>query len=96
MMILVTYDVNMTTESGARRLRRVAKQCLRFGVRVQCSVFECRINGTQFTELRHALEQEIDHEQDSIRFYCIDEHAQKKMTALGVSHGIDPTSTIIL
>ena len=96
MLILVTYDVNTTTEAGARRLHRVAKQCLRYGVRVQCSVFECRIDSTQFAELKRALEKEIDPEQDSVRFYRLGEHAQSKVTILGVSQGINPDDTLVL
>ncbi|HRU78710.1 MAG TPA: CRISPR-associated endonuclease Cas2, partial [Rectinema sp.] len=41
MFVLVSYDVSITTPGGKRRLRRVAKTCLNFGQRVQCSVFEC-------------------------------------------------------
>jgi CRISPR-associated protein Cas2 len=35
MLILITYDINITTPEGQRRLRRVAKQCVNYGVRVQ-------------------------------------------------------------
>ena len=48
MMVLITYDVNVTSESGKRRLRRVAKQCVNHGQRVQNSVFECLLNPGQF------------------------------------------------
>ena len=41
MMVLITYDVETSTEGGARRLRRVAKACMDYGMRVQNSVFEC-------------------------------------------------------
>ena len=40
MLILVTYDVDTTSPEGQRRLRRVAKECLNYGQRVQNSVFE--------------------------------------------------------
>ncbi|MBW7886546.1 MAG: CRISPR-associated endonuclease Cas2, partial [Caldilineaceae bacterium] len=38
MMVLITYDVNTTSEAGKRRLRTVAKQCQNYGQRVQNSV----------------------------------------------------------
>ncbi|MDD2649307.1 MAG: CRISPR-associated endonuclease Cas2 [Eubacteriales bacterium] len=96
MLILVTYDINTSSDSGVRRLNRVAKQCLRYGVRVQCSVFECRIDSTQLAELKHSLEHEINPDEDSVRFYRLGENAEKKVTVLGVSRGLNPADTLIL
>jgi CRISPR-associated protein Cas2 len=31
MFILVTYDVDTQSETGAKRLRKVAKECLNYG-----------------------------------------------------------------
>lgn len=47
MLILVTYDVNTETESGKSRLRKVAKQCVNYGICVQNSVFECIVDGAK-------------------------------------------------
>lgn len=44
MLILITYDVNTETEAGRKRLRKVAKQCVNYGQRVQNSVFECQLD----------------------------------------------------
>ena len=41
MLVLITYDVNTETAEGKTRLRKVAKQCVNYGRRVQNSVFEC-------------------------------------------------------
>ena len=41
MLVLITYDVNTETAAGKGRLRKVAKQCVNYGRRVQNSVFEC-------------------------------------------------------
>ena len=41
MLILVTYDVNTESEGGKTRLRKLAKCCVKYGQRVQNSVFEC-------------------------------------------------------
>jgi hypothetical protein len=43
MLVLITYDVSTTDETGARRLRRVARACADYGIRVQKSVFECQL-----------------------------------------------------
>ena len=41
MLVVVSYDVSTEKAEGRRRLRKVAKECLNFGQRVQNSVFEC-------------------------------------------------------
>ena len=52
MLILVTYDVNTQDREGRKRLRRVAKQCMNYGVRVQNSVFECVVDTAQLKLLK--------------------------------------------
>ena len=37
MLVLVTYDVNTETPAGKSRLRKVAKECVNYGTRVQNS-----------------------------------------------------------
>lgn len=59
MFVLVTYDINVAAPEGAKRLRRVAKQCCNYGIRVQNSVFECIVDAAQFTKLKHMLLKEI-------------------------------------
>ena len=44
MLILVTYDVNTETAAGRKRLRKVAKQYVNYGQRVQNSVSKCSPN----------------------------------------------------
>ena len=88
MLILVTYDVNTESESGKRRLRRVAKHCVNYGVRVQNSVFECVVDGAQCRELKENLNQIIDRERDSIRIYYLNERQRQKIECLGVKKGM--------
>lgn len=71
MMILITYDVNTISETGQKRLRKVAKVCQDYGQRVQNSVFECRLTESQYVLLKNKMENIIDHERDSIRFYLL-------------------------
>ena len=96
MLILITYDINITTSDGQRRLRRVAKQCVNYGVRVQNSVFECRVDATQYTRLKHALPEEIDDSHDSIRFYRLGDNAANKVEHFGVEHGLQLDGSLIL
>ena len=59
-MVLVTYDVSLTGISGQKRLRKVAKICQNYGVRVQNSVFECVVDQTQYVFLKERLRKEIN------------------------------------
>ena len=59
MLILVTYDVSTVQKAGQRRLRRVARACQDYGVRVQKSVFECQVGQTEWVLLRERLLREI-------------------------------------
>lgn len=52
MFVLITYDVNITSTHGAKRLRSVAKACMDYGKRVQNSVFECILTEVQFLNLK--------------------------------------------
>jgi CRISPR-associated protein Cas2 len=83
MELLVTYDVKTETAAGRRRLRRVAKVCERFGQRVQFSVFECVVDAAQLVLLMHALEQEIDAGEDSLRIYRLQEPRTRHVQVLG-------------
>ena len=52
MLVLITYDVNTETAAGKTRLRKVAKQCVNYGRRVQNSVFECILDHAQCVRLK--------------------------------------------
>lgn len=54
MIVIVAYDVNTEKLSGRRRLRRIALACKDFGLRVQKSVFECRVGSTAWANLNIA------------------------------------------
>jgi len=69
MLVLITYDVSVSIPGGQKRLRRIAKICLDYGVRVQHSVFECEVDPDHFVVLKNRLTQEFDPESDSLRFY---------------------------
>jgi CRISPR-associated protein Cas2 len=96
MLILVTYDVSTVEPAGRRRLRRVAKACGDYGVRVQKSVFECQVGQTEWVQLQNRLLKEIKPEEDSLRFYYLDEAAKQKIEHHGVDKPIDLTEPLIL
>ena len=55
MLVLITYDVNTETAEGKTRLRKVAKQCVNYGRRVQNSVFECILDNAHRLPLKKCL-----------------------------------------
>lgn len=94
-MVLVTYDVNTETPEGRKRLRRVAKECVNYGQRVQNSVFECLVDPAQFTKLKHSLCGMIDEEKDSLRFYYLGKNWKKRVEHFGAKEGYDPEGLLI-
>ena len=83
MMVLITYDVDTISETGAKRLRKVAKACQDYGQRVQNSVFECRLTEAQFVLLRNKIENIINIELDNVRFYFLGNNWNNKIETLG-------------
>lgn len=70
MDFLVTYDIDQTERLlGARRLRKLAKICERYGERVQFSVFECRLSPAKLVRMVGEIEDVIDHVTDSVIIY---------------------------
>jgi len=96
MLILVTYDVSTVEKPGVRRLRRVAQACEDYGTRVQKSVFECQVGQKEWILLRNRLLQEINAEQDSLRFYFLDEKAVARTEHHGIGKPVDLTEPLIL
>jgi CRISPR-associated protein Cas2 len=96
MLILVTYDVATIETAGKRRLRRVAQACEDYGVRVQKSVFECQVGQKEWVLLRDRLLREVKAEEDSLRFYFLDEKAVKRTEHHGVDKPVNLTEPLIL
>ncbi len=68
-LVLITYDVSTQDAAGRKRLRKVAKECVNYGQRVQNSVFECMLDASQLLILKDSLVSMIDEKEDSLRFY---------------------------
>lgn len=83
MDLLLTYDVDTTNLEGARRLRRVAKICEGYGVRVQKSVFEVVCTEAQLVQLEHRLTETMDLSTDSIRIYRLPGRTLEDVRELG-------------
>ena len=96
MLLLITYDVNTETAAGRTPLRKVAKQCVNYGRRVQNSVFECMLDQVQCVTLKTILMDIIDEKVDSLRFYYLGNKYQTKVEHLGVDRGIAVDQPLIL
>ncbi len=96
MLVLVSYDVMTTSPGGQRRLRRVAKTCLNFGQRVQCSVFECTVDPAQWVLLRQKLVKEIDQSKDSLRFYFLGANGKRKIEHIGAKIIVDLEAPLVI
>lgn len=96
MMVLITYDVDFSHSKGAGRLRKVAKLCERYGVRVQNSVFEMLIDPVQMTEIKTALSEIIDSAADSVRFYRLGNKWEQKVETMGADKGFAQDAPLLL
>ena len=96
MLVLITYDVNTETASGKARLRKVVKQCQNYGQRVQNSVFECNMDAAKCRQVKAILEDIIDKNRDSLRFYYLGDKYKNKVEHIGVRPGFDVTDPLIL
>jgi len=95
MLVLITYDVSTETAAGRKRLRKVAKQCVNHGQRVQNSVFECLLDAAQYAILKAELTKLIDPEVDSLRFYQLGNHYQNKVEHVGVRPAFQQDDVLI-
>lgn len=96
MLVLITYDVAIGTEGGARRLRRVARICENNGQRVQYSVFECEVDPARWTRMRAALLAAIDPDTDSLRFYFLGKEWRRRVEHVGAKPSDDPDDLLIV
>ena len=96
MLVLVSYDVSVTSQGGKRRLRQVAKTCINFGQRVQCSVFECVVDPAQWVALKSQLESIIDPGTDSLRYYYMGSNWKHKVEHIGAKPSTDLDEPLIV
>ena len=96
MLVLITYDVNTEDAAGRKRLRKIAKQCVNYGQRVQNSVFECMLDAAQCKLLQAKLLSLMDQEKDSLRFYYLGKRYENKIEHFGAKQTYLPEEPLIL
>lgn len=96
MLVLITYDVDTISETGQKRLRKVAKLCQDYGQRVQNSVFEYRLSEAQFVVLRNKLENIMNHDLDNIRFYFLGKNWKNRIESIEKQMVMDIDEELII
>jgi CRISPR-associated protein Cas2 len=96
MMVLVSYDVMVSSPGGVGRLRKVSKACTNYGQRVQYSVFECVLYEAQWVQLKHTLEKIIDVNTDSLRYYYLGTNYKRRVEHVGVKPSYDVDGLLII
>ncbi len=86
---MVSYDI-----PDDRRRLKVMKILKNFGSHVQYSVFECRLDESQITDLRKQLQKQAVR-QDSVRFYFISQDDVSRIEVFGTG-GVTPDSIFYL
>lgn len=95
-LILITYDVSTQDAAGRKRLRKVAKECVNYGQRVQNSVFECVLDSSQLLIVKDKLLSIIDTKEDSLRFYNLGNKYQRKVEHFGAKTSYEAEGTLII
>ena len=96
MLVLITYDVNTEDAAGKKRLRKVARECMNHGQRVQNSVFECDLDAASFELIKHKLEGLIDPKRDSLRMYNLGNSYKPKIMHFGAKTAYDPEDVLMV
>ena len=91
-----SYDVSTVDAAGRKRLRKVVKECVNYGQRVQNSVFEVDVDYGTFLKLKDRLMKIIDEEQDSLRFYYLGNNWKRRVEHIGAKETYDPEGSLIL
>ena len=96
MLVLITYDVNTEDAAGRKRLRRISKECVNYGQRVQNSVFECMLDAAQCRALQAKLCSIMDKEKDSLRFYYLGNKYENRIEHFGCKQTYLPDDPMII
>ena len=96
MLVLITYDVNTEDAAGRKRLRRISKECVNYGQRVQNSVYECMLDAAQCRVLQAKLCSIMDETKDSLRFYYLGNKYENKIEHFGCKQTYLPDDVMMI
>jgi CRISPR-associated protein Cas2 len=95
-LVLVSYDVEVTSTGGARHLCRIARACQDYCQRVQFSVFGIEIAQDQWALPRARLLAEMDAALDSLRFYFVGAGGRRRIEHIGAKLALDFDAPLIV
>lgn len=95
-MVIVTYDICTTNDTGAYRLRKINRICRNVGHNIQGSVFECIVTPAELNYLRKAILDAIDDSVDKVRIYHIGRNWRRNIESLGLDDEYDPEGALIV
>ena len=75
---------------------RVVKILLKYGQRVQKSVFECMLNDADYLQMKNSLDKLIEITQDSIRYYQLCANCEKSISVTGLGSFTEREELIII
>ncbi|KAF0155741.1 MAG: cytoplasmic protein [Syntrophaceae bacterium] len=87
MNMIVAYDI-----ADPRRLMRIAKVMLDYGVRVQKSIFEVSMTPQAFHGLKERVEKIIVEEEDGVKYFPLCEPCAGTVEIIGQGQFTDPDS----
>jgi CRISPR-associated protein Cas2 len=96
MMVLISYDVCTSDKNGAKRLRKISKECVNYGQRVQNSVFEIFVDYSTFLKLKDRLLNIIDENKDSLRIYYLGNNYKRRIEHFGAKQTYNPEEDVII
>ena len=89
-LYVVAYDI-----SSDRRRTKVHKILSGFGQWIQFSLFECFLTEKQLLSLRQRLDRQLQHDQDSVRFYPLCGTCQSRVETVGGKKPEEPGVIIV-
>ena len=85
MNMIVAYDI-----ANPKRLNKVAKIMLDYGVRVQKSIFEVTVNDRIFAEMKTRVEEVIVPEDDGVKYFPVCVKCAGTVEIIGQGQFTDP------
>ncbi len=85
MNMITAYDI-----ADPKRLNKVAKVILDYGIRVQKSIFEIDVSNNLFLEMRSRIENIIEPAVDGVKYFPLCEKCAGTVEIIGQGVFIDP------
>ena len=76
-------------------MRKLQKNVLIMDREYRIRIFECQMDATKCRQVKNILENIIDKEVDSLRFYYLGEKYKNKVEHIGAKPGFDVKDTLI-